>query len=151
MTLPPALFSAQKKAPGSFDKLGFYRDLSRNSLKLLDGQLRQVAQLKGADKEAFEGALLMKRAMLVDDKQEKFSLFRTGRSKLDQVIDQNPATAEYRFLRLVIQENVPVDFPYRSNISSDAQLIRAQFKALSPDLKQVIRRYSKQSQTLATL
>jgi hypothetical protein len=131
--------------------MGFYKDLSRNNLKLIDGQLQQVNRLKGAEKEAFEGTLLMKKSALVEDQQSKFSLFRAGRTKLDQAIDQYPETAEYRFLRLLIQENTPTDFPYRSNISADAQLIRAQFKSLSPDLKQVIRRYSKQSQTLATL
>jgi hypothetical protein len=151
ITLPGIMFSAQGKAAGSFDKMGFYRDLSRNDLKLIEGQLQKVSLVKGADREAYEGTLLMKKASLVTDQQMKFSLFRTGRGKLDQVIQQFPETAEYRFLRLLIQENVPADFPYRSNISADAELIRAQFKSLSPDLKQVIRRYSKQSETLATL
>jgi hypothetical protein len=42
ITLPFFLISAQQKTPGSFDKMGFYKDLSRNNLKLIDGQLAQV-------------------------------------------------------------------------------------------------------------
>jgi hypothetical protein len=102
------------------------------------------------EKEAYEGALLMKKAGLVANAKEKLSLFKSGRSKLESAISKNTDNTEYRFLRVVIQEHAPRIVKYKNELEEDAKLIRNNFKNLSAFLQQVINDYSKKSTVLKT-
>ncbi|HMH32644.1 MAG TPA: hypothetical protein VK543_06415, partial [Puia sp.] len=56
--------------------------------------------------------------------------------------------AEYRLLRLMVQENAPTVLGYKNDIKADSEYIRKSFKNLPEDIQQVIVDYSKKSKIL---
>lgn len=131
-----------------FDKAIFYKVIASGNVAAIDTQLDIVAQSSLAEKEAFEGVLLMKKAGMVARPKDKLSLFKTGRLKLESSILKDNANTEYRFLRLLIQEHAPRIVKYRNKLEEDSQNIRTNFKNLSTVLQSVIIDYSKKSTTL---
>jgi hypothetical protein len=53
----------------------------------------------------------------------KFTYFKEGKNKLEQVIDQYPNELELRFLRYCIQKNIPDFLDYSSNLKQDSIFI----------------------------
>lgn len=127
---------------------GFYAALSSDNLASINAQLSVIKSSGVAEKEAYEGALLMKKAGLIKGAKEKLDLFKAGRSKLESSISKESDNVEYHFLRLIIQENAPKILKYRNDIVPDSELIRSNFKSLSIPLQQVIMDYSKKSRAL---
>ena len=137
--------SPQMKA---FDRPAFYMAMASNNLAEVEGQLTVIRSSGIADKEAYEGALLMKKSGLVSKAKEKLSLFKSGRSKLESALAKDNRNAEFRFLRLIIQEHAPKIVNYRGDIEQDSDLIRSGFKNLPPVVQQAIIDYSKRSTIL---
>jgi hypothetical protein len=133
-----------------FDKSTFYAVLASENVDDIDAQLNIVKVSLIAEKEAYEGALLMKKSGLVTKAKDKLSLFKSGRSKLESSISKNIDNIEYRFLRLIIQEHAPKIVKYRDKLEEDSKLINARFKSLSQFLQQLIVDYSKKSKILKT-
>jgi len=148
MLLLAVRLSAGAVSDAGFDILAFYRALSRQNLELVDGQLKKLATARLPQKEAYEGVALMTKSRLTPDKAQQVELFRNGRVKLENMISKDPDNPEYRFLRILIQENVPVNFPYRSNLQEDAHFVMDNFARLPREVKFVVRAYSKDSPTL---
>jgi hypothetical protein len=132
----------------SFDKSAFYAVMETGNLKDIDAQLSLVRESIITEKNAYEGALLMKKSGIVTKTNEKLSLFKSGRSKLESSILKDNSNIEYRFLRLIIQEHAPKVVKYRNEIKEDSNLIRTHFKNLSPLLQQLINEYSEKSTAL---
>ena len=132
----------------SVDKDSFYSSLSSKNMELINTQLGHVTSLSSPDKEAFEGTLLIKKSELVTDKKEKLNLFKNGRTKLESSISKNPQSCEYRFLRLIMQENTPEVLGYKKNIKEDCNFIKEQYNHQSERLKKQIVEYSKSSKNL---
>ncbi len=133
----------------SIDKSAFYKAISSTNEEVINAQLVAVKASSIAEKEAYEGALLMKKAGVIKGAaKEKLSLFKTGRAKLEAAIAKDKDNIEYRFLRLIIQENSPKIVKYKSDIEQDSQLVRSNFKNLSESLQLVITDYSKTSKAL---
>lgn len=130
------------------DRSAFYTAIASDNITVIDAQLAVLKTASGADKDAFEGALLMKKAGLVAKTKEKMSLFKAGRGKLEIAIDKENNNAEYRFLRLLIQENAPKIVNYRSDVTDDIAVIKANYKALPASVQQAIADYSKKSKAL---
>ena len=141
---------ANTKGPG-FDKAEFYAAMASDKLEDINTELTAVRASSIVEKDAYEGALLMKKSGLVGNAKEKLSLFRSGRAKLEACISKDNNNAEYRFLRVMIQEHAPKIVKYRDELDQDSQLIRASFKNLPQFLQQVINDYSKKSKVLKTL
>lgn len=133
-----------------FDKAAFYSAMASDNLEVLNAQLNIVKAASITEKEAYEGALLMKKAGMVTKVKEKLSLFKTGRSKLEASIKKGGNT-EFNFLRLIIQEHAPKGLDYHQNIESDVTVIRSNFKMLSTVVQQAINDYSKKSKVLKPL
>ncbi|HYG39444.1 MAG TPA: hypothetical protein VD908_12525 [Cytophagales bacterium] len=131
-----------------FDKSLFYSVISSDDLELVDSQLRILETAEITEKEAFEGALLMKKAGLVKNVKEKLSLFKKGNQKLEEAIVEDAQNAEYRFLRLIIQENAPGILNYDKDIEADSLLIKNSFDSLSTIVQNAIMDYSKKSKVL---
>ena len=109
---------------------------------------RAVEILKNAtseDKDAFEGALLMKKAGLVTPPREKLNLFKSGHFKLESAIKNHIDNVEYRFLRVIIQENAPGIVHYKKDLTADCDLIKKAYSKLLPSLQQQIVNYGKVS------
>lgn len=149
------LFSACSLCAGihktTFDKSAFYGAMAASDMNSINTQLNIIKASSINEKEAYEGALLMKKAGLVTKAKEKLSLFKSGRLKLEAAIKKDKENAEYNFLRLIIQEHAPKMVEYRNNIETDLSVIRSQFKALAPVVQQAIHDYSKKSKVLKQL
>ena len=135
----------------TFDKSAFYSTMAANDISSINIQLNIVKSSSINEKEAYEGALLMKKAGLVTKAKEKLSLFKTGRLKLEAAIKKDKENAEFNFLRLIIQEHAPKIVEYRNNIETDVSTIRSNFKTLSPVVQQAINDYTKKSKVLKPL
>lgn len=132
----------------SFNKSDFYKAISSVNLTLIDKELQRLNTLTINDKLAFEGTLQMKKAGIVSNLSDKLSLFKAGHLKLEEAIKNDNNNYEYRFLRLIIQENAPSFLNYNSNIKEDSQFIIKNIATLSPEVQQAIRNYTKQSKAL---
>jgi hypothetical protein len=141
---------ANSKKAG-FDKSAFYSAMAASDISTINSQINIVKASSINEKEAYEGALLMKKAGLVNSPKEKLSLFKAGRLKLEAAIKKDKENAELSFLRLIIQEHAPKIVEYRSNIDADVSIIRSGFKTLSPVVQQAINDYTKKSKVLKPL
>ena len=85
-----------------FDKTGYYAVLSSEKINEINLQLQNLKEMAFSEKDAYEGALLMKKSGLVGNAKEKLSLFKNGRQKLESSIKKETSNVEYRFLRIII-------------------------------------------------
>jgi hypothetical protein len=131
-----------------FNKTDFYLAMSSKKLETVNDQLAILNTASLNSKDAYIGALMMKKASLINNSKEKINLFKSGRKKLEAQIAKDEDNAEFRFLRLIIQEHAPKIVNYRHNMAVDSQLIIQHFKELSNTLKEVIVDYSKNSKQL---
>ncbi len=115
---------------------------------LVDAQIDLLKSAPGGKYEAFEGALSMKKAGFIGPAHIKIRLFRDGHKMLESAIRKDSANAEYRFLRLIIQEHAPPFLGYNKDIEKDCGYIRKMYKSLPEDLQQAIIRYNKKSKNL---
>jgi hypothetical protein len=100
------------------------------------------------EKDAYEGALLIRKAGLVKLPAEKLKLFKKGRIKLETALLNDADNGEYHFLRLAVQENAPKIVKYKANIETDKAYVKKTFKNLSPAVQHAIVEYSKNSKIL---
>jgi len=146
LTFFTGAFSSQTDT--TFDKETYYKVFASKDLTLISGELKSIQSADFAEKDAFEGALLMKKASLLSSPKDKLSTFKAGHSKLEQAIHSNSNNTEYRFLRLMIQENAPKFLGYNKEIDSDKKNIVSNYKSLPTVVKQAIVNYSKTSSVL---
>lgn len=149
--LSNGIFIQGKNGLQGFDRSVFYAVISSDKLNEINNQLNIIKESSIFEKDAFEGALLMKKSGLLTNVREKLSFFKAGRTKLESSISKYKDNTEYRFLRLIIQEHAPRIVKYRDEIDEDSQLIQTNFKNLSILLQQVIMDYSKNSTALKVL
>jgi hypothetical protein len=129
------------------NKSAFYSTLASQNTDEIDAELNNLKNIKG--KEAFEGALLMKKSGLVSNPADKFKLFKLGHTKLEFAIKNDSTNAEFRFLRLMVQENAAKIVNYSSEIRKDASYLRKNYKKLSPAVQKAVFDYSKNSKELS--
>ena len=134
-----------------FDRSAFYNAMASDNLQEINTQLAIINISSINEKEAYEGALLMKKAGLVTKAKEKLSLFKAGRLKLEASIKKNSNNTEFVFLRLIIQEHAPKMVKYNADIEKDSLQIRANYKSLPFVVQQAISDYSKKSKVLKSL
>jgi hypothetical protein len=130
------------------DRSAFYKSMATNKKSAVESELKvlQTADIPG--KEAFIGALTMRQAGLGGDPARKLKLFKSGHSKLEAAIKKDQENAEYRFLRLLVQENAPGFLGYKRDLKADSEYIRKSYKNLPESLQQAIFDYSKISKIL---
>lgn len=75
-------------------------------------------------------------------------MFKQGKMLLEGAIKKENKNTEFRFLRLIIQENCPAFLKYQDNIKEDADAVKQMYKKISSALKQAVLDYSKTSKTL---
>lgn len=126
----------------------FYTAMASNKLDLISAQEAIVKTSVIPEKDAFHGALLMKKAGLVGKTSEKLSLFKSGHKLLEKAIKNDDNNAELRFLRLMIQEHAPKILNYNDDMTKDSELIKEQFDQMDPETQKAIIEYSKQAKNL---
>lgn len=135
----------------NFDKSAFYAAMASDNLQEINAQLNIVKAALFNEKDAYEGALLMKKAGFNTKAKEKLNLFKAGRMKLESAIKKDTGNTEFNFLRLIIQEHAPKVVNYHDELENDSLLIRTNYKTLSPIVQQAISDYSKKSKVLKPL
>ena len=132
----------------TFDKSGYYRVMASGDLAAIDSALVVLTRTMPREKEAYEGALLMKKAGLLHRPKEKLTVFRSGAVKLEAALAKDSSNGEYHFLRLIIQEHAPAVVHYHNDEEKDSQLIYRIFKTLSPVVQKAILDYCPHSKRL---
>lgn len=131
-----------------FDKTSYYQILKTGSTAEINNEITLIDASSLKNKDAFIGALMMKKAGLLKVPKEKLDNFKKGATKLETVLRADTSIVEYRFLRLIIQEHAPKVVKYNKNISEDAAFIKKNYKQLSPDIQKILIDYSKTSKAL---
>ena len=102
----------------------------------------------GSQANIYRGALYARMAGLVNTPVQRLEYFKRGRLLIEAEIKQNANNIEYRFIRLIIQEQAPSIVRYRDNIDEDSAMIIAAYETLDDELKREIDRYAKTSKLL---
>jgi hypothetical protein len=137
--------------PNSFDKAAYYKVMKSGNITGIEQQINMIETETEINKEAYTGALLMKKAGLVKGMSKKLNIFKQGHKKLESAIKAEMDNAEYRFLRLIIQEHAPKILGYHSQIDEDAKMVQANFEKFSPEVKEAVSSYRNQSGALKKL
>lgn len=149
MVLFTLVYGFDTQAQTGYNKQHFYDAMSNANLAQVDQALKEAQQATGTDKQAIIGTLTMKKAGLVSGAGKKLKTFKAGHKELEAAISQDQDNAEYRFMRLMIQENAPGILGYKSEIEKDSEYIRKSFKTLPETLQKAILHYSKNSKVLS--
>jgi hypothetical protein len=133
----------------SFNRSAFYKAMQGNNKEMINAQLTELKSLEPKNAQnAFLGAMNMKKASMGGSPMAKLHIFKEGHKMLESAILQDPANVEFRFLRLLIQENAPGVLGYKNNEETDSEIIRKSYKSLPSDLQHVIADYNKKSKFL---
>ncbi|WP_341907549.1 hypothetical protein [Fluviicola taffensis] len=144
------VFSFQAKA--QLDRKAIYSALASDSKEVVQKQLDGIQSVKeSSEVKAFKGALQMKAAQFQKTAKDKLNLFNAGKKILESEIKSNDGNAEYRFLRLLIQENAPKQLKYSGNIDDDVITIVAGYSKLKESTKTALESYAKKSSALKGL
>jgi hypothetical protein len=146
--IPSGAILQGKNPLQNFDKPAFYAVMAGGKMKEIDKELILLNSVSIGEKDAYEGALMMRKSGLVKIPAEKLRLFKKGRIKLETALLNDSSNCEFHFLRLTIQEHVPPVVKYRAELETDKQFIIKSFKNLLPVIQQVIIDYSKNSRIL---
>jgi hypothetical protein len=130
------------------DKTEYYRILKAGSLAEINNELAIIESSSLKNKDAYTGALLMKKAGLLKTPREKLSSFKKGAKLLEAKIQAEPTNTEFRFLRLMIQEHAPKITKYNKDITNDASFIKKNYRELAPEALQALKDYSQASKIL---
>jgi len=134
-----------------FSKAIFYKAYADNSLFSVDNIISMIYDSSFREKEAYMGVLLMRKAGIVGNPMDKLSLFKQGHEKMEHAIQIDPSNAEYRFLRITIQENAPSMLGYNKNLDEDATIVHARYETLPQEVREAIADYSLKSKVLGSL
>lgn len=135
---------------GQLNKQAVYLALSGNSETTIRQELSKLDKAaKGDETNAYKGALMMKLSAYMKTPKEKLNQFKEGKELLETSIQNHTSNVEYRFLRLLIQENAPKQLKYHAKLEEDAEMIRNGYSKLNVVTKNAIRDYAKQSAYLS--
>ena len=126
-----------------------YDALKSGSAKKIDKALESLGtEDADAATNAYRGALLMKKADLEKGPKNKLDTFKEGKELLENAIEQDASNVEYRFLRLLIQENAPKILNYNDKMEEDKSIIIENYEQLDAGLKEHIQNYVERSSVL---
>jgi hypothetical protein len=134
----------------TFSKSEYFKVLSGNdasSMTKLIGRLEDISS--SPEQQAYLGTLKMKRSEQLKTAKEKLALFKEGKGLLEKAIVASPKNVEYRFLRLMIQENAPKVLKYNTHIKEDAKLVSNGYQSLVSEVRTAVVNYAKQSDNLS--
>lgn len=148
LLLIPLLLTAQNSLV-DFNRKTYYAAFAGDNTDVIQKQLDILSQSSSDQKDAFEGALMMKKAGLLKGISHKLKTFNIGREKLEDMIAKHAGNAEFRFLRLMIQEKAPKILGYDQHLEEDHQYIIAHFQSVPKSVQEAILKYSKSSKILS--
>lgn len=127
----------------------FYNALYSDSLETIENALEQLDKEKSTTVvAAYKGGLTMKKSDYLKSAAKKIETFKAGHKLLESAIKADPNNAEYRFIRLTIQEHAPKILKYNKNIEEDKLFVIKGYKKMSSKTRAYILDYAKQSNLL---
>jgi hypothetical protein len=147
-TANPAFRGAGHQLSTNLDRAAFYKAIQSDNKSLVDAQIAELNSTPSDVRDAFLGAMMMRRAGFGGSPPSKLKLFRQGHKLLEGAIARDPNNAEYRFLRLMIQENSPGALGYNKDEQKDSEFIRKSYSYLPEELQKTIADYNKKSKNL---
>src|SRR5579864_7200450 len=130
------------------NRAAYYKAMESESKTLVDAQISELNSAPGDVKNAFLGAMIMRKAGIGGNPASKLKLFKQGHKLLEEAIARDPNNAEFRFLRLIIQENSPGILGYKNEEQKDSEFIRKSYNSLPEELQKTIADYNKKSKVL---
>ena len=128
----------------------FYNALYSDSLETIENALEQLDREKlSTTVDAYKGGLTMKKSNYMKSAAKKIATFKAGGKLLESAIQSDPNNAEYRFIRLTIQEHAPKILKYNKNIEEDKVLILKGYKKMDSKTRAYVLDYAKQSDILS--
>jgi hypothetical protein len=143
----PAAFKNDRPKP-AFDRQAFYAVMSTGRIADVNRELELLKTTEVKEKQAYEGALLMRKAGLMKIPAEKLHFFKLGYMKLEPAIAADKENVELHFLRLTIQEHAPHIVKYYHQIDEDKAAVIKGYKTLPSEVKDAVMEYSKTSKVL---
>lgn len=129
-----------------FSKAEFFKTMELGDASSIAALEKKIAgSTVNDDQKAYYGAVLMKASEYQKTPGDKLKKFKEGKILLEEVIQNSPSNVEYRFLRLMIQENAPKILKYNTNIKEDAAFIKDNLSTVSKEVKTAIIHYSETS------
>lgn len=136
-------------AVGSFSKSEFFKAMETGNQTTIVAMEKKIADASvNDDQKAYYGAVVMKTSEYQKTAGDKLKKFKEGKTLLEAAIQSNSSNVEYRFLRLMIQENAPKILKYNSNIKEDVTFIKENLNKASKEVKTAITNYSGVSDNL---
>lgn len=143
-----SVYTLNAQDTDKLNKNSFYDILASENLDKIDSLLSAIQEITLKEKGAYEGALLMKKADLIKGPGKKLSVFKEGHELLERAINDDKTNAEYRFLRLIIQENAPKILGYNNEVATDSLHILENINTLTPAVQKALLDYCKKSKAL---
>ncbi|HLA60058.1 MAG TPA: hypothetical protein VK622_14890 [Puia sp.] len=147
-TVNHAFVVASRQPPTDLNRAAYYKAMESESKTLVDAQISELNSAPADVKNAFLGAMIMRRAGIGGNPASKLKLFKQGHKLLEGAIAKDPKNAEFRFLRLIIQENSPGVLGYKNDEQKDSEFIRKSYSSMPEDLQKTIADYNKKSKVL---
>lgn len=94
-----------------------------NSLEEAEFHMKLLEKEKGTESKAYYVAMLFMKAKYAKFPLTKYNYFKKGKTGLDQLVKENSANVEIRYLRYVFQNELPNFLNYSSNIQEDYSVI----------------------------
>jgi hypothetical protein len=124
----------------------FYNALYSDSLEIVENALGELDKEKSTTTvDAYKGGLTMKKSDYLKSAAKKIETFKVGHKLLESAIKKEPNNAEYRFIRLSIQEHAPKILKYNKNMEEDKVLVLKGYAKMSSKTRAYILDYAKQS------
>jgi hypothetical protein len=133
----------------NFSKAEYYKIISGNDVVLMNKMMEKINESdNNPDKMAYLGALKMRKSVFLKTPKDRLLLFKEGKNLLETAISKNIENPEYRFLRLLIQENAPSFLKYNLNIKEDVNMLLLNSQNLPIGVRGAFLDYSKTSPAL---
>jgi len=134
---------------GAINRDRYYRVFESKSIDKINEEIKALNKEKSSTvKDAFLGAMIMKRSHFLKTPKEKVNEFKKGKILLESAIKKQPNNPEFRFLRIAIQENCPKILKYNTNMIEDALLINSKFSSLNSISQRHVKKYALHSKAL---
>ena len=134
-------------APAQLETQKFY-DYLQTEESFDFSEVGTLLDLKSSTGRARWGALQMKASKFEMTPLQKLEKFKAGKNALEKETAAPPPNGEFRFLRLVIQEHVPVFLQYSANIEEDAEAITVHYSEIDKTIRPIILKYAHKSMAL---
>ncbi|WP_111708356.1 hypothetical protein [Lutibacter citreus] len=108
--------------------------LNINNLEQAEGFIEQLKQGTTAEAKGYYAAMVFMKSRFVKNPFSKLKHFKQGKKILDQDIVENPLNVEIRYIRYIMQKQIPNFLGYNDFISEDFNVITQEMVNAKLDL-----------------